>query len=259
MRSRTLQFVLLSASLLPVVSPGQAANNSYDKVDVAIAQLKSGNFTLATVEQIAEANAAQAIPALKEQFALSQDASSKAKIADALLRLGDKDDAYWNYLVEQATEAIHRGIPLPMVYDSHGSVVRGQVSSEFASWAKDHDVSPEIAAQDVTFSLPGKVAMLGETGDPRGIPLLREALHSPNLLIAAMAAKGLALIQDTNSIPLIIEACSQAPSDGAKAIADSLIYFNDPQAQTAADRFLPKEHADAMREARARGKGPFHY
>lgn len=218
-RARRQAFRLVLWCLLPsFAATAQVAQNTPDKVGDAIAQLRSGTFSLATVEQIAEAHAVQAIPALKAQFTLSQDASSKAKIADALVRLGDKDDTYWNYLIEQASEAIHSTIPLPTVFDSHGTVIRGQVSQEFVAWTKAHNVSPEIAAQDAVFGLPGKVAMLGETGDRRGIPLLREALQSPNFLIAAMAAKGLALIQDKDSIPLIIDVCRIAPFDEAKQL-----------------------------------------
>ena len=246
--------------LLSPDAHGQAGQNPPpDKVADAIVQLKSGNFFPSTVEQIAEAHAVQAIPALKEQFALNQDADSKAKIASALVRLGDKDEIYWNYLIEQATEAIHSSLPLPAVYDSRGALVRGQVSPEFIAWAKAHNVSPESAGEDAAYGLPGKVAMLGETGDPRGVPLLRQALQSPNFLIAAMAAKSLALIQDKGSIPLIIEASRKAPSDAAVAIADSLIYFDDAEAQRGADLYLPKTYAAAVREARAHGKTPFHY
>ena len=87
--------------------------------------------------------------------------------------------------------------------------------------------------------------------------MLRRALQSPHFLIATMAAKGLALIQDKGSIPLIIEACRQARPGAATAIADSLIYFDAPEAQRAADVYLPKQYAEVMREARAHGKGPF--
>jgi len=245
--------------MLPCAAFGQARKSTPDEIADDIARVKSGGFYGAAVEQIAEAHAVQAIPVLKEQFAISQDASVKAKIAGALVRLGDKDEIYWNYLIEQATEAIHSSLPLPAVYDSRGALVRGQVSPEFIAWAKAHNVSPESAGEDAAYGLPGKVAMLGETGDPRGVPLLRQALQSPNFLIAAMAAKSLALIQDKGSIPLIIEASRKAPSDAAVAIADSLIYFDDAEAQRGADLYLPKTYAAAVREARAHGKTPFHY
>jgi len=243
--------------MLPCAAFGQARKSTPDEIADDIARVKSGDFFPVAVEQIAEAHAVQAIPVLKEQFALDQDADSKAKIASALVRLGDKDDTYWNYLVDQATAAVESDAPPPTMYDANGKVVPGQLSPEFIAWAKAHNVSPESAGEDAAYGLPGKVAMLGETGDPRGVPLLRQALQSPNFLIAAMAAKSLALIQDKGSIPLIIEASRKAPSDAAVAIADSLIYFDDAEAQRGADLYLPKTYAAAVREARAHGKGPF--
>lgn len=245
--------------LLPWTAPAQTAQDSSAKVADSIPRLKSGDFSPAAVEQIAEAHAVEAIPALKEQFALSQDATLKGKIAAALVRLGDKDQIYWNYLVEQATFAVKSDAPLPTMFDANGKVASGQVSPEFVAWTKSHNVSLESATETVAYILPGNVAILGETADPRAIPLLRQALQSPNFMIATMAAKGLALIQDKDSIPLIVEACRKAPSGAVIAIADSLIYFDDPQAQSAADTYLPKQYADAMREAKARGKGPFHF
>jgi HEAT repeat protein len=243
--------------LLPGAVHGQTAQSQPGKIADAIAQMKSGTFSGYAVEQIAEAHAVQAIPVLEEQFKLSQDAGSKAQIASALVRLGDKDEIYWDYVVEQATEAVNSDIPFPTMYDSQGMAVRRQASPEFIAWAKAHNVPPESAAATALFTLPGKVAFLAETGDPRGIPLLRQALQSHNSLIAAFAAKGLAVIQDKDSIPLIIEACKRVHPDDAVAIADSLIYFDDPGAQSAADLYLPKDYAQAMREARARGNTPF--
>jgi hypothetical protein len=231
--------------------------NQPDRIAEAISQVKSGTFSGYAVEQIAEAHTVQAIPVLEEQFKVSHDAGSKGKIAAALVRLGDNDETYWNYVLEQATEAVNSDVPLPTTYDSQGKLVRGQMSAEFTAWAKAHNVSPESAAQTSLFTLPGKIITLAETGDPRGIPLLRQALKSPNYLIATMAAKGLAMIQDKASIPLIIEACRRARPDEAVAIADSLIYFDDPEAQSAADLYLPKDYAKAMREARANGMTPF--
>jgi len=243
--------------LAPCAAFGQAVQAMPDKVADAIARVKSGNSYGVAIEQIAEAHAVQAIPALKEQFLLSQDADSKAQIASALVRLGDADDSYWNYLIGQATDAVKSDAPFPAMFDANGKVVRGQLSPEFAVWAKAHNVSPELAAEDVVYRLPGKVLFLAETGDPRGIPLLRQALQSPNFLIAAAAGEGLAVIQDKGSIQLIISVCKRSPAEAAAEIAKSLVYFDDPQAQIAVDSYVPKNVANALREARAAGRTPF--
>jgi hypothetical protein len=61
-------------------------------------------------------------------------------------------------------------------------------------------------------------------------------------------------IQDTESIPLIVEACKKAPPAAAASIAEPLIYFDDAEAQGAVDTYVPKDRAKILREARAQGK-----
>jgi HEAT repeats len=155
----------------------------------AIAKVKSGEFALVHVDMIARADAVEAIPILKEQFVRVQDPLAKAKLAAALLRLGDKDDACWDFL-----------------------------------------------------------------RDPRAIPFLRRALSSPNYKVEIAAALGLAEIGDKDSIPFITEACKKAPADVASVIAESLIYFDSTEAQSAVDKFIPKHLADIYRDARAHGQ-----
>jgi len=102
--------------------------------------------------------------------------------------------------------------------------------------------------------LPGKVAFLGWSRDPRAIPLLRQALLSPNYQIEIAAALGLAEIGDKDSIPFIIEACKRAPAEPAAAIAQALVYFDDNVAQSAVDQYIPKDVAKIYRDATAHGK-----
>ena len=92
----------------------------------------------------------------------------------------------------------------------------------------------------LNYDLAGKIIYLAETADPRAVPLLRRALAFRNYMIAIMAAKGLAVIQDNDSIPFIIDACRKAPSDAAIAIADSLIYFDDPERRAQPVTICPK-------------------
>jgi hypothetical protein len=230
-----------------------------DKTSVAdaIAKVKSGNFVGADVDMIGRGGALEAIPILKEQFILRQDPLVKATIARVLIKLGDKDDTYWDYLVKQATPALESDAPDFMNFDPQAKTGAGP-SPEFIAWAKAHNVPPNgpegTAAEDAMYWLPGKVMVLGLTGDQRAIPLLRRALLSPNHMIEIAAANGLADIQDKDSIPLIIEACKKAPAAAAGLIAEPLIYFDDAEAQSAVDTYVPKERAKILREAMAQGK-----
>ena len=79
-------------------------------------------------------------------------------------------------------------------------------------------------------------------------------------MIVIEAAMGLAQMQDKDSIPLIIEACKRAPKGFDSGIAEaSLVLFDDSQAQSAVDTYVPKDRAKTKREARAHGLKPFGY
>ena len=226
----------------------------------AAARIKSGNFVGADVDFIAKAGAVEAIPDLKEQFLRKQDAIDKAKIAQVLVKLGDRDESYWNFLVDLATPALESDAPDFMSYDSQGKSQPGP-SPEFAAWATAHNLSPNgSTAEDSVYIFPGKVALLGLTGDPRAIPLLRRGLQSRNHMIVNAAAQGLAELQDKDSVPLIVEACQKAPKEVAASIASSLVYFDGPEAQAAVNAYVPKSQANVLRDARAQGKKtPFSY
>jgi hypothetical protein len=209
------------------------------------------------VERLAAARATEALPLLEEKFARTQNIYDKAHIASALVRLGDRSDLYWQYLVARAEAAIDNDAPDFMIYDAEGKAHAGP-SPEFASWAASHHLAQSEAGEEHVYWLPGVVGLLGITGDPRAVPLLRRALKSPNHMIQIAAAMSLAEMQEKDSVPLIIDACRQSPAEVASTIARALIYFDSPEAQSAADRFMPASMAKAFREARANGSTPMH-
>jgi hypothetical protein len=256
--------LIIWCALLTGVIYGQVEQKQPDKsigvfngaqVSDAIEKLKSGHFDDPSmesfyVERLTDAKAVQAIPVLERRFVLVTDSTTKMHIASALVRLGDKDDTYWNFLEKQASAAVDS--PDFRLVDSQGKIAQNQLSPEFLAWAKAHDLPP-----DPVYGLPGNVILLGRTGDPRGIPLLRRALMSNNFIIQVVAAKGLAQIHDKDSIPLIINACQRGSAEAAAGMAQSLLFFDDPRAQSAIDMYVPNDLAKAYREEIARGMGPF--
>jgi hypothetical protein len=248
---------VLGCPLLPCLAHGQATQKTSSELEdaIATASSKSSAVSPRDIVVIANAGAVQAVPALEEQFKRATDVDTKVSIASGLVKLRDSDNTYWNFLLEQATLAVDSNIP-----DSAYSESQGKATSqppELQTWANTHHVSVNTAWQYTRYDFPGKVLHLGTTGDPRGIPLLRRALHSRNYLIVAFAAKGLAQIQDKQSIPLIIAAAQRAPNGYNSLVAESLVYFDDAQAQTAVDQFMSKERAKMAREGRAGGRGVF--
>jgi hypothetical protein len=204
------------------------------------------------VEEIARQGQVEAVPMLEEKFGRTKDALDRGHIASALVRLGDRNDPYWNFLVKEARAAIESGMPDFGGYDPQGNSVPGP-SPEFTAWAQAHNLSL-AAAQDRVRVLGGAVTFLAITRDPRAIPLLRQALSVPSYIMQTQAAYGLVSIPDPGSIPLIIDACKRAPAEARALIATSLVYFDDPEAQSAVDKYVTKDMAKALREGRAKGK-----
>jgi hypothetical protein len=247
--------IVLAGFAFPCALFGQAAPNQPQQLADAIAAVKSGDFFPSHVEVITKAKAVQAIPILEEQFARTQDETNKGKIASSLVTLGDKDNTYWNYLLQQATLAVDSDLPFPIDY-AQADKSSVQFPPDLIAWAKAHNVSANSAAEGALYDLPGKLLLLGSTGEPRGTPLLQRALLSRNPLIVVAAAKGLAQSQDKDSIPLIIAACRANPTLAA-LIAEPLVYFDDPRAQRAVDTYIPKDRAKILRDAKAQGSTPF--
>ena len=237
----------------PPPSPLPAPN-----IPELISELKSEELVGATVERLVRAHAVEAIPALKEQFQRREDISDRAKIASALVRLGERDETYWQYLVKEATEVLNNDPPDLFQYDGNGKAIKpgNDTPPEVQTWAAAHNLSKEAAWEYLFSKGPGQVLDLAATGDPRGVPVLRRALLARNVLVQSSAAMGLAQAKDKDSVHDIVEACRRAPSEVAQVLARWLVYFDDPEAQSAFDRYVPAEMAKAMREERAAGRPP---
>lgn len=225
-------------------------------VDDLIDQIKQGQFTPATVNRIVQLRAIQAIPVLKQQFAVHSDTLTRQALASALVRLGEADPMYWDFLADHARVAIESDAPFPSAFDAEGKLVPRQLSPEFLAWANAHDMSPESASSVQVYGLPVDVTFLAATGDPRGLALLRRGLTSRNYFIQAVAAKGLARLQDTSSVPAIIDVCRKAPPQVSELIARALVFFNDARAQTAAETFIKNPEVLAELRRLNREKGP---
>jgi HEAT repeat protein len=202
---------VLGCPVLPRLAHGQPAQNTPNELDSAIATARSKSSVVSPrdVVVIANAGAVQAIPALEEQFRRATDVDTKVSIASGLVKLRDRDNAYWNFLLEQATLAVDSNVP-----DANFSASQGKMTNlapELQGWADAHNLSVNTAWRYARYDLPGKVAELATTGDPRGIPLLRRVLQSRNYLMVTYAARGLAKIPDKQSIPLIIAAAHPHP------------------------------------------------
>ena len=228
--------VAVWCALLAGVGYGQTSQDQVDeilspKVRSVIDSLKRGVYGPATQEQVAEAQAGLLIPMLETRFVTSKDTDVKARIAHALVNLGDNDNAYWDFLVQQAKLAIESDAPSPRCFSSANYVLGHP--PEYVAWARAHNVPEGSQAEMALNWLPGKVYLV--SGDPRGIPLLREALKSPNINVVSTGADGLTRALDKDSIPLIVQACKRFHGEEVPLISHTLRRFmTDPDARAAA-------------------------
>jgi hypothetical protein len=162
--------------------PNQPEKLAYgsDKSNVpdAISRVKSGEFDAIHVDLIARANAIEALPVLKEQFNHIDDPALKAKVAAALVRMGEKDSAYWNFLMEFAKPALESDAPDYVGYSAQGNAVPGP-SPQFKVWATTHNLPLDSYEESSIRTSATGVILLGWSRDQRAVPLLRAALLSP--------------------------------------------------------------------------------
>lgn len=251
-------FLALACAFASSATSAQAPPTPPDQLAKAIAALNAGDFLGEHIDAVYRAKAgAQVLPALEQQFKRATEADKKAQVAEALVRLGDKDDLYWNYLLAEATAVVDSAIPDPFFLEPNGTRNIRKFSLEIEAWGRAHNLDPNSAAILALYEYPGKLFILGYTGDARGVPLLRRALRSSDSMIVTIAAKGLAQIHDKASIPFIIAAARSALAGLAPSIAESLVYFDNPDAQSTVDRYMTSEYAKDLRESRAQGMGPF--
>jgi hypothetical protein len=244
---RLLRFFAVAIGTLPIFAqqkPPDANRIADCLIRIRQHNLGSGIVDEASyIEPLARAHVTQAIFDLEALFAGSKDVEERAEIASALVRLGDKDEGYWNLLVTYATPALETDLPFPFDLSTPDSA-SGKPSPAFLAAAKAHHLSPEAAMALVLTDLPVRLTYLAKTGDPRAIPLLRKALQSPNISIRQIAASGLSECQDKASIPVIIEMCRKAPAMESHMLAYSLMFFNDVEAQNAAQRYYLTDGQD---------------
>jgi hypothetical protein len=218
--------------------PSQATPSGADNLKEAISEVRGGNASYIEL-LVKAAGEKQAVPILEDLFTQSQSAIGKCFIASKLVQLGDGDALYWNYLVDMATATL--AIPDMFVYDENGRAIKGRVSPEFDAWAKSQKVSGDPWSEEPIYAPSMPMGLLARTGDPRAVPLLKKGLLARNYLVEAMSATGLAELKDKDSIPLIVEACKRAPADAKFAIAMALLQYKDPEAQAAAEPYLPED------------------
>ena len=98
--------------------------------------------------------------------------------------LSNSNPAWWDYLKDGATHALESNAPSAAQFDTNGRFMP-EPSPKFIAWATAQNFDADSAVAEAMRELPAKVSVLGESGDSRAIPLLRQAtmpLHSALLM-----------------------------------------------------------------------------
>jgi hypothetical protein len=163
-----------------------------------------------------------------------------------MLHLGGGSERYLDLLSGYAKQAIEDRTPLFYVYGPPGDVMQGEMSHEFERWCRENkrDTKEVIRLQFYTY--PDDVSFLARAQDSRAAGLLRRGAESENPLIVYYSAEGLALLQDSEAIHLIVKSCERFPAGTASFVARSLARYLTPDADLAMDRFVKDPNVRAM-------------
>ena len=179
----------------------------------------------------------RAIPALRNAFETQTEPLTRQFIAAALVWLGETDQKYFDYIAGRAREAVNSDIP----FSSHSVTALSasdsgdfEESEEVRSWAQAHNVPIVQAVWNATVEIPGAVQALAVARDRRSVPILLEALQSPNVLVVQEAAFGLARMHETSAIDPIIAICQRLDAKNRPWMAKPLLYFSSKKAQEVA-------------------------
>jgi hypothetical protein len=195
------RLVLMMGILIPLVRGQEQA-----ELDKLLADL---NVTVdgGTLNKLQQIGGPRVMAALRTAFETHEEKRTRQDVAIALIRLGDKDDKYFRYLEAFAKEAVDSDAPDMFVYGVDGVPLKPvQWSPEFYAWSAQHGMSIDFAVGQAYRTFPSDLGLFVVAAkDPRGTNLLRRGLQSHNPLVVSTCALILAGINDTASIPLVLQ------------------------------------------------------
>jgi hypothetical protein len=249
--------VLIMGILIPLVLGQDQAD-----LDKLLAEL---NVTVdsGTLYKLQRIGGPRVTAALRAAFETQGEKRSRQDLAIALIRLGDKDDKYYRYLEAFAKEAVDSDAPDVFVYGADGVPLKPvQWSPEFYAWSAEHGMTIDSAVGQALGTFPSDLMLFAEAAkDPRGADLLRRGLRSHNPLVVSTCALILAGINDTASIPLVLQLInSEKHYPTAELLVTCIAIFNGDEAERRVLGSLAspklKEYYLHQREARHKQSPP---
>ena len=177
------------------------------ELDKLLTRLNEITVDSGVLNKLQQYGGPRVVAALRAAFETHEEKRSRQDLAIALIRLGDKDDQYYRYLERFAKEAVDSDAPDMFVYGADGLAVKPvQWSPEFYAWSAQHGMSIDFAVGQAYRTFPSDLGLFAETAkDPRSAELLRRGLQSHNPLVVSTCVMILAGINDTASIPVVLQ------------------------------------------------------
>jgi hypothetical protein len=184
-------------------------------------------------------------------FALTRDTALKQRLASILVSRSVSDPRYSKYLNDEAEEALLEAntFPWPRLYDAKKQPM--SLNAALNDWCQAHNLPFWDVYHIEYYDIPVAWYYLAPAGDRKAYDLLVKGLRSPNLMIAANAAHGLAKLQDPRGLDELIAAGKEATGEAVWAIVQALTYFPDPKAQAAAEALTPEPQKTLLNTFRA--------
>jgi hypothetical protein len=196
-------------------------------------------YPLFVIRRLIDLADPEVMPDLRDAFSRETQPLARQSLAAALVRLGDPDSQYFDYLAAWARDAVSSDLPYPCGL-SRGTMPggRAELPLEFIAWARAHSVALSDALRRAAIELPAAVEALGEAADPRALALLLRGLSSPNTCIIQTSAFGLARLHDTTAVEPIIRASKTLRPNERRLTGKALLYFDTHGAQRAAESII---------------------
>lgn len=243
-----LVFGLLAVSSLAQTLPSAEQSSSLAEAATLYA---TGNFGPVVPSELEQIKGGNALPVFERRFPLLPDPDLQLVWAAELVRLGERDDRYWNLLAAEMLARLNSNVtdhePVDLLTGKPINPELGYVVRHHPRYGEDYR-SP--ATQDTLACQSLKLA-----GDPRAIPLLRNALDSPRESLRSCAAWILAERHDAAAIPRIVASIERSPAGHRESIARGLLSpaptLADPAFVAAARPFVPELNPDAFGKFKA--------
>ncbi len=173
-----------------------------------------------------------------------QSREDKQRLAVTLIRIGAKDDRWYELLERYAREAVESTTPSSQVYDAAGKEIRGQMAPEFLAWCEDHGKDPNEMLRFSTYGHMQDMKHLGEAGDQRAADLLKRGLASKNVSVVYGSIWGAALLGVESTLSLVVKAIAGEASAAVRLhLAPMLAFYGSPEADAVMERFLGDQRA----------------